>query len=194
MTNRAAELLHAQCWLWGQDLRSPVGDLLAACGLESRAIAGARSHRRYYVESLTAGRFAAAWSGGLFFGDGGGALFFPRLRFTPAAITHIQSADDLGNLNACLGAPPADADARVETLTRAAIDWLAGYETRVVHLAGAEWRARCAEVWAETEAQAVQLAASLGVEYAPLPPLPAAGLGEPWHDLVRTTEERTSGR
>ena len=184
LASRGAALLHAQCWLWGQDLRSPRGDLLRAVGLERHAIEGARSHRTYYVEQLPA-QFAVAWSGGLLFGDGSGTLFFPRLRFSPARLGDIRSPGDLGNLNARLGAPPALADTPgLEAATHAAIEWLATYEQRAAILAGVEWRARCAEVWADTEARAHELAAGMGVEYPPLPPLPSTGLEGAWRDLA----------
>ena len=204
LSQSGARLLHAQCWLWGQDLHSPAGDLLRAVGPERGERESAPAHRTYYVDRLEGGRFAVAWSGGLLFGDpsltgnSGDALLFPRLRFAPIALDDVRAPPDVRDLDARLRvggatAPPATGDTSgldvpgLDARIRAAIAWLASYEDRAVAIAGADWRARCAAVWAETEVQARTLAAAEGVEYTPLPPLPRAGLAGAWRDLAGMT-------
>ena len=187
-----ARLLHAQCWLWGQDLHSPAGDLLRASGLERREREGAPAHRTYYVDRLEGGRFAVAWSGGLLFGGPAGALLFPRLRFAPILLEDVRAPEHARDLDTRLGAgggaasPAAHDTPGLDARVHAAIAWLASYEERAVALAGPAWRARCAAVWADTEAQARALAAAEGVGYTPLPAIPPEGLAEAWRDLART--------
>jgi len=178
---RGAELLHAQCWLWGQDLRGPHGNLLETCGLEGAVFAGARSHRRYYGAHLQGGRFVVAWGGGLLFGDAAGALFFPRLLFAPVRLDDVRSLAAVPDLNSvhAAGAPVPLGDELVD----AALRWLAAYEDDVLRHAGPSWRSECARRWSEIEEGAQAVAASVGVAYDRLAPLPASGLAASWREL-----------
>ncbi len=57
--------------------------------------------------------------------------------------------------------------------------WLHEYESWVAREAPG-WRSECAARWLEAEEQARELAASVGVDYEILPPLPSQGLAEYW--------------
>ncbi len=184
LAETAAALLHAQCWLWGQDLRSPAGDLLRASGMQYGTFDRARSHRSYYGAELERSRFVVAWSGGLVFGDAGRALFFPRLRFSPSAI-RACSLDEVPDLNRA-GALEPDALSRHDLeLVGAALEWLACYEEGVQQLAGTGWRRECARRWEEIEEGARAVAASVDATYERLAPLPDDGLRLAWRRLAR---------
>jgi hypothetical protein len=182
VVSSGAELLHAQCWLWGQDLNSPHGDLLRASGLERSSFEGARSHRSYYRARLADDRFVLAWGGGLLFGDGSGSLFFPRLRFDPTRLDEVRSLDGVPDLNVVHNRPD-HVPARDDPLIPAALGWLAAYERDIPRHAGTAWRIECARRWSEIEEGARVVAASVGVAYEPLPSLPPDGLAEPWRAL-----------
>lgn len=180
LVERGAVLLHAQCWLWGQDLKSPHGDLLARFGMERATFESAVDHRRFYRAVLTGGRFVVAWGGGLMFGDADGALFFPRMTFFPRRLDEVRALDSVPDLHYVRDVEPRPLDSGRLALVKAALTWLAEYEEDVFHRAGASWRAECSEVWSWTESEAESLAASVGVEYQPLEPLPREGLGAAW--------------
>ncbi|MEZ4503494.1 MAG: hypothetical protein R3C39_12780 [Dehalococcoidia bacterium] len=189
VVSRGVALLHAQCWLWGQDLKSPQGDLLTACGLARSVFDGARSHRSYYGGRLSDARFVVAWGGGLVFGDATGALFFPRLRFAPTRLDNVRSLEAVPDLNAVHEAAPL-APPRDNRLVLAALEWLAVYEDEVTRIAGPRWRAECARRWAEIEEGARTAAASVSVAYEKLPPIPPDGLAESWRELAASIPAR----
>ena len=182
LLEEGARLLHAQCWLWGQDIRSPSGDLLATSGLVHGRFEGARSHRSHYWARTEGGRFVVPWSGGLLFGDTGGSLFLPRLRFAPVPVG-ARSIEDVPDLNS-VGITDAAALTQHDLdLLSCAVDWLAAYEDGIERLAGWGWRRECARRWAEIEEGARDAAASVRVRYEPLAPLPDNGLAEAWRGL-----------
>lgn len=176
-----AGLLDAQCWLWGQDLKSPAGNLLAAWGSVRHVQPGDGGHRTYYRGALGHERTALAWSGGLVVTDPTRSLYLSRVRFLAIPLPGIGPTDPPPILRAV----PLDAgvpvdEHRPDPLFRVATEWLVAYELFVRDHAGPGWRAACAERWDEVELEAQRLAAGVGVRYEPLAPIPREGLSELW--------------
>lgn len=204
-----ARLLHQQCWLWGQDLRSPGGNLLAAFGGRRIVLGseraneagnepdnepggpGAGAHHVAYGFRLPAG-VLVAWSGGVACGDSAGAVLLPRLRFAPIALDGgaLDGGMDLDaapGLNPLLRLPPAAATPEVLARLAAACAWIAGYETWVAARRPG-WRDRCIEAWDHIEREAARLARGEGVAYERVAAVPASALGAAWRGLATAIE------
>ncbi len=182
-----ALLLHQQCWLWGQDLRSPAGNLLMAAGLHrlDPPEAGRGGHRTRYGGALEGDRYVVVWSGGFAFGGLEGLLCFPRLLFQPRVLPEVRRLADIPHFPA----PPVPQDDAPEghsalMLVEPALDWLARYEALVAVTAGEAHRSACAAEWAHIEQEALRLATAEGVTYAPLPGPPIEGLEADWRALA----------
>lgn len=189
---RGALLLHQQCWLWGQDLRSPAGNLLVAAGLHrlDPPEAGRGGHRTRYGAVLPGGRYVVLWSGGFAFGGDDGLLCFPRLAFQPRLLPRVTHLAQVPHF----AAPPVpQADAPIGhpafVLVTPALDWLADYEAFALAIAGEAYRRACAAEWARVEAEAQRLAAAEGVSYEPLPALPPSGLEDGWRALCEAVQQ-----
>ena len=123
-----------------------------------------------------------SWSGGLLLGDPAGSLFLPRLRFAPVSLD-VRSVEEVPDLNLVDVSVPAALSLHDLDLLRGAIEWLASYEDGVTRLTGPDWRREGARLWSEIEEGAREAAASVGVRYEPLAPLPEVGLGDGWRAL-----------
>lgn len=184
---RGALLLHQQCWLWGQDLRSPAGNLLMAAGLHrlDPSEAGRGGHRTRYGAALEGGRYVVVWSGGFAFGGPDGLLCFPRLLFQPRVLPEVPRLADVPHFPA----PPVPQDDApyghpALVLVAPALDWLARYEALAAGTAGEVYRRACVAEWARIEREAQRLAAAEGVTYEPLPGIPVDGLEAEWRALA----------
>lgn len=175
------DLLDAQCWLWGQDLKSPVGNLLVAWGSVRDVQPGDGGHRTYYRGALGHERTAVAWSGGLVVTDPIRSLYLSRVRFLAIPLPGLDPTDPPPILRTVpLEAGVPVGQCRTDPLFRVATEWLVAYESFVHDYAGPRWRAACAERWDEVELEAHRLAAEVGVRYEPLPPIPREGLSALW--------------
>lgn len=131
--------MDAQCWLWGQDLRSPTGNLLAQFGLTRSVYPGDGEHRTHYRGLTTAGHIVVAWSGGMLLGDSDSSLFFPRSRFTPLLLPGLGDTAT-PDLRGVLQRPyPQAPDGHPHVGT--ALRWLASYESFVLRRGQPGWRA-----------------------------------------------------
>ncbi|MEX2374948.1 MAG: hypothetical protein WD942_05085 [Dehalococcoidia bacterium] len=178
-----AALLDAQCWLWGQDLRSPNGNLLVQFGLTRGVFPGEGDHRTYYQGVTAIGCTVVAWSGGVLLGDSEASLFLPRSRFTPLMLPGLWADDappDLrGVMNRSHLSAPADHPHVISALR-----WLVRYERFVLDHGATGWRAECARRWEQVENDAHRVAAEVGIEYERLAPLPTDGLARAWERLA----------
>lgn len=185
---RGALLLHQQCWLWGQDLRSPAGNLLVAAGLHrlDPPEAGRGGHRTRYGATLEGGCYVVAWSGGFAFGSEDGLLCFPRLLFQPRLLPDVQRLSAVPHF-AAPPLPEGDAPSGHTALALVvpALEWLATYEAVAVRIAGEAYRGACASEWGRIEREAERLAAAEGVTYDPLPGIPLHGLARDWWALAQ---------
>lgn len=182
-----ASWLHQQCGLWGQDLRSPQGNLLVAHGLRRLGPREAPSggHRTRYGMTTAEEHHVVVWSGGYCLGDDSGVLCLPRLRFQPVVLQPGVAAPE--DVPAILAPPRASSAAPAGhpalRLLAPALDWLAGYEAYVAQVAPGH-REACAVEWDRVEREATRLAAGEGIEYRPLPGIPADGLESSWRALA----------
>ncbi|MEZ4552793.1 MAG: hypothetical protein AB7L91_13235 [Dehalococcoidia bacterium] len=174
-----SQLMDAQCWLWGQDIRHPDGNLLTRYGLH-RGHWDTGEHNRYYWHEV--GRLAVLlWSGGLLLVDASGAISLPRTGRLPHARPGARLGGAFPDPRAALQGPEEEpAPGRLAQAYR----WLADYEAWVARHGSAHWREVCASRWDEAERTAARLAAEAGVRYDPLPPIPPAGLAQRWAALV----------
>ncbi|HEU4326536.1 MAG TPA: hypothetical protein VFS21_25565 [Roseiflexaceae bacterium] len=167
------DLLHQQCWCWGCDIRRQAGNLLLEYGFARRRPPAAMTGSSLYTCACGAGRVAALWGFGLFYGDPvRGGLFLRRFEFTPRWLPALD-----------LESPPW-LPARVATrdpardqelwqpallLLSEAAGWVAAYEAWVASAQGQTYRQSCLDGWV------------YGRVGRPTPPaqLPAA-----WHGLA----------
>lgn len=179
--------MDAQCWLWGQDIRYPDGNLLLAYGLE-RCQWENGGHATYYRGgdgTLT----AVLWSGGMLLSDAKSTVQISRHGLDPRlSVGQGGPADPRAAGQGTEAVPLALDDPRAARAFR----WMCDYEAWVEREANG-WRAGCALRWDDAEREAQRLAAEVDVEYEPLPPIPPAGLASRWAILARAAPgDRTS--
>jgi len=183
-------LMDAQCWLWGQDIRRPDGNLLVAYGMHRGQWEG-DGHSTYYQKG-DRDSTVILWSGGMLLADVESSVVIPRHGLAPRLLPGFGTAP-FGTGSASLDARNAAEHVASTSLaldhprTVEAFRWMRDYEAWVACKAGDGWRALCAVRWIEAEEEAQRLSAEVGVEYEPLPPLPADGLVTYWEALSRAT-------
>jgi hypothetical protein len=152
LRRRGEALMHQQCWLWGQDIRYPGGNLLLALGFE-RARPGADGGSTRYRLDDPDGLTVVLWGFGIAYRPPGTlGVFLHRYGFAPLA---LPDTADL-NVHTAAGVPtvePASPGDRARIRTRAAdlARWIAGYEREILRRAGpahresaiARWTAAC---------------------------------------------------
>lgn len=186
-------LMDAQCWLWGQDIRRPAGNLLVAHGLRRDRWdeGGHATHYRGEVGDAS----VVLWSGGIVVAASGVTVEIPRHhlrpRLRPASdregVIDPRGTGQAADVSTTEAAPLALDDPRALRV----LAWLHEYEAWVAREAPA-WRSECAVRWLEAEEQARVLAAEVGVDYEPLPPLPSEGLARYWSALIGAPLPRSS--
>jgi hypothetical protein len=182
----APHLMDAQCWLWGQDIRRPAGNLLLGYGLR-RDRWDEGGHATHYAGEV-GDTSVVLWSGGMVLIAEGVTVEVPRHHLQPRLWPAPAADDDLVDPRRThhLGdAPVVDAPplALDDPHALRVFLWLAEYEAWVAREAPG-WRSECATRWLEAEEQARELAASVGVDYDPLPALPPEGLAGYWSALA----------
>lgn len=87
LIKKGSRLLHTQCWFWGQDIRSPAGNLLVQYGFERfRPPEGVEGSSAYLLALVPARETSCLilWGFGLFYRtEGAGGIFLDRFRFLP---------------------------------------------------------------------------------------------------------------
>jgi hypothetical protein len=185
MSTTTSWLMDAQCWLWGQDIRHPDGNLLVVYGLQRRRWEKPGDHATYYRGEFRQST-VILWSGGMLYADPSGSVALPRGGMEPKLlpVTHVDD-DHLDPRGLAFGATSTAlplTDPRAANVFR----WLRDYEAWVQREAN-DWRAGCALRWDEAEREAQRLAAEVDVEYEPLPPIPPEGLASWWDMLAQAT-------
>jgi len=139
---RGKVLLSQQCWLWGQDVKRPEGNLLVAHGFERlRALAGISGSTQYTL-SLPKELRVRLWGFGMYFGAAEG-IYINRYEFTPRTARFQepwQSAESMSRL---------PRSGSFELLAQAA-HWIAEYENWVLDAAGLPYRRAALSGWKET--------------------------------------------
>jgi hypothetical protein len=136
-----SQLLNLQCWLWGQDTRSPESNLLLAAGLQRLRPPAGRSGCSQYSIPLTPGSTLKLWGFGIYVGGASG-VFLGRFDFYPREASGLD------------GWSPGDLDlgrhtSQLEDLVPA-LRWMSEYESSTVEAIGPACRRRAAEGGPET--------------------------------------------
>lgn len=170
---RGAELMHQQCWCWGQDVRRPEGNLLLEYGFErSRPPEGVSGSSRYTLHRD--GANLALWGFGAGYAvEGCGGIYVNRYCFVPrwladrAALDPVWRAEQMASLRRPFTRREIR---RSRRLLRSLIRWIATYERWVESACGPHYRARTLASWHRTS-------------------IPAACLALEWELLARHVEE-----
>jgi hypothetical protein len=159
---RGAELMHQQCWCWGQDVRRPEGNLLLEYGFErSRPPDGRRGSSRYTLDRD--GARLALWGFGVGYAvQGCGGIYVSRYCFVPrwlgecASIEPVWRAEQLDSLRRPFTRREIR---RSRRMLRSLIRWMADYERWVEAHCGSRYRCSTLGDWHRTAIPAGQMAA-----------------------------------
>jgi hypothetical protein len=140
-------LLHQQCWLWGQDIKRPEGNLLLEYGFERiRPPAGISGSTRYQVR-LSARSTVSLWGFGLYYARcGRGGVYLNRYDATPR---YGHSAGFLPQVWTPADLPVSGKDPHISYLAGKAFQWIASYERWVLKRDGLAYRRACLRPWHE---------------------------------------------
>jgi hypothetical protein len=182
LVKRGGTLLHQQCWCWGQDIRSPRGNLLMTHGFERRRPPSADAGQATcYVLHTSTHATVRLWGFGLAYTpQQGTAVFSGRYRFAPTPLTCPSVMHDVWSGAGMPDAIPATAIASPTWWTMvAAMRWMATYERWIPAAAGDGWRAATTKGWREAA-------------------VPGDALGPAWDELAEAIEatvlERATAR
>lgn len=150
---RGAELMHQQCWCWGQDVRRPEGNLLLEYGFQrSRPPAEISGSSRYALHR--GGERLALWGFGVGYAlEGCGSIYVNRYCFVPrwlgefAAIESVWQAEQLASLRRPFTRREIR---RSRRLLRSLIRWMACYERWVEVRCGDSYRSGALAAWSRT--------------------------------------------
>ncbi|MBM3785388.1 MAG: hypothetical protein FJW30_13560 [Acidobacteria bacterium] len=158
---RGAQLMHQQCWCWGQDVRRSDGNLLLEYGFErSRPAAEVPGSSRYLLGRDEA-RIVLWGFGAGYVAEGLGGIYVNRYCFVPrwmgefAPIESVWCAEELASLRR----PFTRCEIRrSRRLLQSLMRWIAGYEEWVERKCGNEYRGRTLKGWNRTSIPANQMA------------------------------------
>lgn len=159
---RGAELMHQQCWCWGQDVRRPAGNLLLDYGFtRSRppeSISGSSRYTRHAQGiRLTLWGFGVAFSvehcGGIYVNR---YCFVPRWLGESASLEFVWHAENMTSLRRPFTRREIR---RSRRLLRSLIRWIAGYERWVNDRFGASYRRSTLAQWSQTSIAAERMSA-----------------------------------
>ena len=141
------DLLHQQCWCWGQDIRRPGGNLLLDYGFVRQRPAETTRGGSMYYQQCPCGRLTVLWGFGLFYGaaDTGG-LLLTRSEFGPRwlpALDLTTPPHQLADLHSCEPCNQRPA----HTLLIEALGWISAYERWVQATQGHAYRQSCLDAW-----------------------------------------------
>ena len=139
LARRGRTLLHQQCWLWGQDIRRPEGNLLLLYGFERLHPPAGCSGSSQYNLTCASGATLSLWGFSFFYGSSDG-IFVNRFDFVPRAAEPTKRWRHVDEPNTL---PRAPLDAHLP----AALRWIAGYERWVLEGFGLSYRRRCLATW-----------------------------------------------
>jgi hypothetical protein len=140
-------LLNQQIWCWGQDIRSPTGNLLLSYGFTRTRPPGAEPGSSHYCLRLSERANISLWGFGMFYGHAEfGGLFLQRYAFTlawtpqAALPAHVWTPEQLPSV-----AAPRTVVARLHAyrLLFAAVRWIVQYEKWIRDTVGLDYRHQC---------------------------------------------------
>jgi hypothetical protein len=147
---RGAELMHQQCWCWGQDIRRPEGNLLLEYGFERTRPPAEISGSSRYVFARDGARIVL-WGFGVGYSEEGrGGIYVNRYCFVPrwmgefASIEPVWRAEQLTSLRRPFTRREIR---RSRRLLQSLMRWIAGYERWVGIRCGAHYRPRTLTCW-----------------------------------------------
>jgi hypothetical protein len=158
---RGAELLHQQCWCWGQDLRRVEGNLLLQYGFErTRPPEGMAGSSRYRLRGpdfdVTLWGFGVAYRR-----EPCGAIYVNRYCFVPRWLPLETPIDGIWRAEAMAATrrPGTRREVRrSRRLLQSLLRWMAGYEKWVLQTAGLSYRQRSLSQWTKTDIPAERMA------------------------------------
>lgn len=139
LQKRGKVLLNQQCWLWGQDVKRSEGNLLLERGFERlrppEEVGGATQYTLFLANDLR----VRLWGFGIYFGGEHG-VYVNRYEFVPRSASFApewQTPEKMGSFRRCGEA----------SFLAMAADWIADYESWVLHTAGVTHRERALSGW-----------------------------------------------
>ncbi len=139
LQKRGKVLLNQQCWLWGQDVRRPEGNLLLERGFERLRPPEEAGGATQYTLFLTNDLRVRLWGFGMYFGGVQG-VYVNRYEFVPRSASFAyewQTAETMGSFHRCSEA----------NFLAMAADWIADYESWVLKVAGVLHREKALSGW-----------------------------------------------
>lgn len=163
---RGAELMHQQCWCWGQDVRRPDGNLLLEYGfVRARPPAEISGSSRYLLDRD--GTRIVLWGFGVgYLVEGCGGIYVNRYCFVPGWIGECVSIEPVWRAEhmASLRRPFTRREIRrSRRLLQSLMRWIAAYEEWVETKCGREYRGRTLASWNRTSIPANQMATEWGL-------------------------------
>ena len=148
---KGQQLLHQQCWIWGQDILRPEGNLLLEAGFtRQRPPQGVAGSTQYVLRLVDAGCWML-WGFGFFYGTPDlGGIYVNRFQFRPqwmgldAVGGAIWKPDMIPS-----GELPPDPSVILK-LAAAAVRRIADYEDWALSRCGLSYRRAVLERWRET--------------------------------------------
>lgn len=161
------EMVHQQCWNWGQDIRRRQGNLLLEYGFTRHRIPDELAET---TQGCTAYRIGlpkraslTLWAFGVFYGDPQyGGMFLARYRFLPKRLNTCDLAAPIWSLDQLppRHTPRADEEWRATiTLLTRALRWISEYERWVMEAYGLRYRRECLKRWEQETIPAEKAAA-----------------------------------
>ncbi len=135
MQKRGAQLLHVQCWLWGQDVRRSAGNLLVEQGFARLPAPAGVTGCTQYTRVLQCGACLRLWGFGFLFAEAEG-VFLRRYEFVPRRVPEVVDTWAAMELNRC-------EVCREFRLVARALWEVARMEAAVQAAEGVEYRRRC---------------------------------------------------
>lgn len=144
--------LAQQFWLFGCDIRRPLGNLLVAFGFDRcEAPVGSRVTASRYTKVLDTGEALILWGFGLYWSDPHcGDIYLPRHHFAPCVRERAEPPCDAWEPRDIqrLVTPSDKADVlRCQRLVLGVTGWMSAYETFVLRVAGAHYRDQAICAW-----------------------------------------------
>ena len=157
--SHAISLLSQQIWYWGQDIRRKQGNLLIECGFQRvKPPADAEIEDSVYTLNLTENRSVILRGFGVYYRDNDlGAIFLPRYEFIPGYTTNLTLEQPLWTYDELpeLYFPTETEWESYTTLLTDLINWIQGYEQRVIEEQGLEYRISTLTEWDNGERKVI---------------------------------------
>ncbi|MBM3736134.1 MAG: hypothetical protein FJW39_10140 [Acidobacteria bacterium] len=158
---RGAELMHQQCWCWGQDVRRPNGNLLLEYGFERSGPPAEVSGSSRYLLDRDGARIVLWGFGVGYVVEGVGGIYVNRYCFVPrwmgefAPIDSVWRAEELASLRRPFTRREIR---RSRRLLQSLMRWIASYERWVEETWGPHYRAGTLVAWNRTSIPATRMA------------------------------------